>query len=740
MQYGFKIAVTICVSMKHPILKIFLGTIIHICLIQGISAQNTFHAVAIDSITNEKLNGAAVLLKSSNNGAISDSAGLIEIKNIPNGEQTFEVSFVGYNPKTATLHFPLSSNTVFKINMAPQERLSEQVIITSTRMNSRIEDEPIKVEVLGAADLEEESSLKPGNVSSILGDVSGVQIQQTSAVSGNSVVRMQGMDGRYTMLLRDGMPSYGSLSGGISILQIPPLDLKQIEIIKGPASTINGGGAIAGLINFVSKEPGDSTEASFVLNQSTLTETNMDAYVSGKSNKIGYTLFVGGTHQFARDVNADGFSDVPKTLSFIVHPQLFFYPSNKTTVRIGFTGNYESRLGGDMNVIREEADSMHQYFEKNIIENYATDLQVKSQLKNNQSVSFKASADYLKRSFNTNYSELRAGQWSAYSELYYSITSRRDNFIIGADYQLDRFKRSPGDTSSFINHIYHTAGLFAQYNYVIPDRLNLQVGLRGDYQSKYGFFVLPSAALLVHANKEVSVRINWGSGYVVPDILDIAGQNDNITSYISSAKLLNEHSHGGTVEWNYKKLFSNKGVSLFINQSFFYTIVSHSVIDYYNSAGVDSIFNIKGTSTLGIDNYIRVSKGPVDIYLGYTFTYPRKSGFASEPWLTLTPMHRAAGVITAQISKHFKLGIEGSVIGREYLDDGSRTKPYFLLSSSLQYHINRVTLVLNGENLLDVRQTHFGPVVNPPYTHPTFAQIWAPVDGIVVNFSVMVKI
>ncbi len=436
-----------------------------ICLlgnVQNALGQNIFKAIVTDSITHEKLAGVAVAVMNTTNGAVSDSVGLVVITNVPNGQQTLQVSYVGYQKKNVVITFPVGGSQPLSIFLSQEQEAIDDVVITTSRMNSRIDDAPIKVEVLGADDLNEESNLKPGNISSILGDVSGVQIQQTSAVSGNSVVRMQGLDGRYTLLLRDGLPAYGGLSGGLSILQIPPLDLKQIEIVKGPSSTMNGGGAIAGLINFVSKEPADSNEAAFVLNQSSLLETNLDAYTSGRNGKIGYTLFAGGTHQFALDVNKDGYSDVPQTLSLLLHPQMFFYPDSKTQIRLGVVVNYENRLGGDMDVIHGTVDSAHQYFEKDIIQNYGADLILNHQLPKNQELSFKGSVNYLNRQFNTNYAEFAGGQWNAYSEFYYGIKSGRDNFIIGANYLLEKFNRAPGDTSQFVNYTYNTIGIFAQ--------------------------------------------------------------------------------------------------------------------------------------------------------------------------------------------------------------------------------------------------------------------------------------
>lgn len=641
-----------------------------------------------------------------------------------------------------TLFAQDTSKTITR-DSARMEESTGDIIVTSSRMNSRIEDVPMKVEVLGADDLEEESSLKPGNISSLLSDVSGVQVQQTSAVSGNSVIRMQGLDGRYTMLLRDGLPAYIGLSGGLNILQIPPLDMKQIEIVKGPSSTINGSGAIAGLINFITKTPADSNEAAFVLNQSSLLETNFDAYFSGRQNKIGYTLFAGITHQFAVDVNHDGFSDDPRLLSVLIHPQLFFYPDAKTQIRLGVLVNYENRLGGDMDVIKGLSDSLHQYFEKNITENYGADLILNHEIATGKELTFKCNGNYFNRQFSTNASELEGIQWSAYSELYYSLKAERENFMIGADYLFDKIQPLPGDTSGFAAHTYHTVGIFAQNNYIIDNVLNFQLGFRFDWQNAYGFFALPEAGVLYHINKDFSIRVNGGSGYLTPDLLDIAEMNETMTSRIAtSGNLLSEteYSLGGTAEWTYNKIFADGKTALYVNQTFFYTWVRNAIIEQYFSNGTDSVYNTKTATSLGVDNYIRITHHPIEAYLGYTFTYPRKDADKDQPYLVLTPLHRLAAVITANAGKHFRFGLEGSLYGKEYLDDGTQTKPYFLLSASVQYHIKRVTLVLNGENLLNVRQSHFAPVVHPPYVNPTFSQIWEPEDGAVVNFSIMVRI
>lgn len=100
----------------------------------------------------------------------------------------------------------------------------------------------------------------------LLNESTGIITQQTSATSGNAAIRIQGLDGRYTQILKDGFPVFAGAASGLGLLQTPPLDLKQVEIIKGSTSTLYGGGAIAGLINLISKTPEEKRDLSLHLN------------------------------------------------------------------------------------------------------------------------------------------------------------------------------------------------------------------------------------------------------------------------------------------------------------------------------------------------------------------------------------------------------------------------------------------------------------------------------------------
>src|SRR5690606_12015966 len=112
---------------------------------------------------------------------------------------------------------------------------------------------PTRMEFIGLEELGEKANMKAGDIRMLLSESTGIQTQVTSATSGNASIRIQGLDGRYTQILKDGFPLFSGAASGMGLLQTPPLDLKQVEVIKGAASTLYGGRAIAALIILISK-------------------------------------------------------------------------------------------------------------------------------------------------------------------------------------------------------------------------------------------------------------------------------------------------------------------------------------------------------------------------------------------------------------------------------------------------------------------------------------------------------
>ncbi|MES2890732.1 MAG: TonB-dependent receptor, partial [Bacteroidota bacterium] len=694
--------------------------LLSIYFIAPLKAQDSLRIIVTNPQTKRPVSGANI----SERGGIvltTDSAGACLVTVLQPGQHHFSITSIGYNPFELVATIPGTS--LYEVLLEPDEQnLDEVIIVSSTRTNQRIENSPLKVEVLGSEEMNEENVIKPGNIASILGDISGIQIQQSSAVSGNANVRIQGLDGRYTQILRDGIPLFDGFSGGFGILTIPPLDLKQVELIKGSASTLYGGGAIGGLINLISRKPTFQQEGLLTLNHSTLNETNLNTYIAKRNKHYGYNFFGGVTNQQAVDVNKDGFSDVAKTTAIILHPKLFFYPGDHTIIAAGYTGSFEKRTGGDMQVIRSAASANHQFFEKNNTNRNTFDLLVSEDLGNGQKLELKAGISSFSRSIYTNKNSFEGSQLNYFTEASYSISKEMHSLVTGINATGDRFKKLKGTALQLDNFANNTIGAFAQYNGKLTLHTTLELGLRTDHHFTYGNFFLPRIAVFDRFNEQWATRAGMGFGYKTPNALSPQNVDYEIENILPLPKEIKaEKSVGYNAELNFKKNFSPHS-SLFINHAFFLTQVQNPVIATVLANEQVAFSNAgKNITSKGFDSYIRFHQEDWELYLGYTFTIVNRNYLQQNKFMPLTPKNRFAFVIVHEIGDLWRFGLEGSYTGPQFRDGDSKTAGYLFLAGLVEKKFgDAISVVLNCENLLDYRQSkhealYTGSMLNPSF-------------------------
>ncbi len=702
-------------------------------------SQNNFNCFVKDAESKEALAGVTAKINGGIKSTASDINGNISFSNFSSGKINITYSLVGYVSQSVSFHIP-QNDTVQVIYLHKAEaKTEEEVIVASSRTNSRMEDLPTKVEVLGSEEVAEENGIKPGNITSLLGDIAGIQIQQTNAATGNAEARIQGLPGKYSQILRDGMPLFGGYSGSFGILQIPPLDLKQIEIIKGSSSTLYGGGAIAGLLNLVSKSPKlNNPERSITLNQSTLKESNLNLFLSGRNKKAGYTLFGGGTYQRAVDVNKDGFSDVPDLKMAFFHPRLFIYPNDKQAITIGYNLTYEDRNGGDMQVLHHTKDNLHQFFIQNKSLRNTVDLVSETKLNTNDRLTVKGSASFFRRDINTNVFGMKANQLSYFTEVSYFKKLPKHNIVAGINFSGENFKKKQPDSTWFENYIQNTLGVFAQDDWKITEKFIAEAGLRFDYHNTYRRFVLPRLSLLYKISPAFTIRLGGGFGYKIPTqfVSDI-DERDYPKVYPNDT-LIAEHSTGINWDINFKKVIN--GWHLTINQMFYITDIKKPVIDFAAPGGIIGFANAgKSLNTKGFETYIAATQDELEIYFGYTYTYARQLYDATHPNVSLSARNKFACVIAYEFTDNFRAGVDASYTGKQYLDNNNTTAGYFFAAAMIRYDIKKVALVLNCENIFDYRQTRKENIVYGNISNPSFKQLWSPVDGRVINLSARIN-
>ncbi|AKD57594.1 TonB-dependent receptor [Spirosoma radiotolerans] len=680
-------------------------------------------------------------------GAVTNAAGIAIIANLPATINALTVSAVGYETES----FPISTTAdtlVFRLHS--EDASLDEVTVTATRTNSRIEDLPIKVEVLGQEDMDEESAVVPGNVSSILGDISIIHIQRTSAVNGNQAIRMQGLDPKYTQILRDGLPLYEGFSGNLGVLQIPPLDLKQVEIVKGSVSTLYGGGAIGGMINIVSKSP-TSEKPTFtaLLNHSGLKENNLNAYYSQRYGKTGLTLFSGYTDQAAVDVTNDGYTDSPQIKQFNFHPKFFYNPSDQTRVNIGYSFTNEHREGGYLAAL--EGTLPNAYRNITDLQRHTVDFDATHSTSPRNALTLKGAVSTFHRQ-NTDYQKLSDGrQSSIYLEGNDLVRFGQHQLIVGGNLTVEAFRKKP-DSTRLVDYTYQTIGGFVQDDWQLGDKIALQAGLRFDHHNTFGNFLLPRLSVKLKPADPWTVRVSVGTGYKTPNLF--VNQTPGALNVslifprllpIDVATVKAEKSVGANMDIAYSKTFES-GVSLQVDQAFYYTYVNSPVVSAFASTSsnlgaytqlINAPYNL---FSVGTDTYVRLEYKDYELYLGYNHTLARRDGQSSSgptdtSYLPLAPQDKFSTTLAWE-NEHFRFGIETAYVGSQYLYNNQKVANYWFFAGAAEYHYNEHwRLVLNAENLFNIKQANFETVVSGPITQPTFRPIWAPLEGRIVNLA-----
>jgi len=719
-------------------MKYYLTIILSVFFV-SLFAQNNITIKVINDINKQPIYGATISIKNKSI-AVTDSNGIATIS--ISGKIIFSVSAIGY--ETKNIIEAASSKNEWLITMNEEQKILEEItIVTSTRTNQNIEYAPIKIEVLDAEEMQEESTVKPSTVMGIIGDISGVQIQQTSAVSGNSNVRIQGLDGRYTQILRDGLPLYEGFSGGFGIMSIPPLDLKQAELIKGSASTLYGAGAIGGLVNLISKKPTNQQEGIITINQTTLKETNLNSFFSKRLQKFGYTLYAGATRQKAVDVNKDGFSDVSNNQSVVLHPRLFFYPNKNSTITIGYTKTLEKRKGGDMFILENnQTDSVHRFYEENKLDRNSAEILYDLNVSNNIKVQYKSSLSSFDRSIANADGTFKANQLDYFNELSVLINQPKYTWISGLNFSGNRFRKLQDNQALINNNSNNTAGLFSQFTYKWNQKSSIEMGLRNDYQFKYGNFILPRIALYHQINQHWGTRLGFGVGYKIPNALTpqfIDYAIEKIKPIDASVKV--ENSYGYNAEVNYKINFGDDH-SLFINQAFFLTTLQHPMIVNEQADGIVYFSTAsKPIISKGFDTYLKLKMFDWEFYAGYTYTIAERKYLAQNQFMPLTPKNRMAIMLTKEWEGKLRFCIESSYNGSQYKLDNTKTPSFLFLASMIDYKLNKhCNVILNVENILDYRQSRTESLYSGSITNPVFKTLWAPIDGRAINLCMRINL
>ncbi|MTE25746.1 TonB-dependent receptor [Winogradskyella ouciana] len=713
---------------------------IKLILILCLSLQAQTSDIQIKVLTeaeNEPLLGATVYFEALEKGAVTDLDGIATFTEIPDGQHQIIISFLGFETFETTIQIP--SNTAFVFKLKEGGNQLDAVVLQSSRSTRTVRKIPTRIEFIDAEELGEKAIMNPTNISMVLRESTGIQMQQTSLSSGSTNIRIQGLDGRYTQLLRDGFPLYGGFSSGLSILQIPPLDLQQFEIIKGSSSTLYGGGAIAGLANMVSKTPDFEPALDIMLTQTQTLGSTANVFYSKRNEKFGVSLYGSGHYQKAYDPEDDGFSNLPKTTSISFNPKLFYYPSEKTTLWFGLNGTYDDRIGGDITKIESGENGIHQYTEENNSKRLSSQLVYQTQLDSVSSLEFKNSVSFFDRNLTVPDFNFDGKQTNTFTEISYNTVSEKTDWIVGANLYTSNFDENDNAPLQRDQKDV-TFGAFANNIYDLSDNWILETGLRADYNTDFGFFPLPRISLLYKNDSGFSSRIGGGLGYKIPDIFTEEAEYINFENVLAIDKstIDAERSYGINFDVNYQTRLSDE-IGFSINQLFYVTAINDGLLLNSTDNGLFQFENAPDEIlSKGAETNIKFTYKDFRWFLNYALIDTKLNYLPGNPQKPLTARHNAGSVLMYE-SEKWRIGYETFYTGKQFLSNGTETTDFVTMGLLVMRNFKLGSVFVNFENFTDRRQSRFSPLVLPPHDNPVFPEIYAPTDGFIFSVGLIIK-
>ncbi|MFD2916916.1 TonB-dependent receptor [Psychroserpens luteus] len=557
-------------------------------LVQG---QNSYEIKGRVLLENEGLPYVSVYIKGSSIGAITDDDGFFVLKNVELGTHEIVASFVGYKTIEKSVDVSEAIENL-NFNMVYDESLDEIVVTGTLKAVSRLES-PVPVEVYSPAFFKKNPT---PNLFEALQNVNGVRPQLNCNVCNTGDVHINGLEGPYTLVLIDGMPIVSGLSTVYGLSGIPNFLIEQIEIVKGPASSLYGSEAVGGLINIITKLP---ENAPIVFADSFVTgwgEVNVDA---GFKTKVGEkTTMLFGTNYFTYnnkvDNNNDNFTDLTLQDRISIFNKWDFKRKDNKVLSLAGRFFYEDRWGGELQWNKSFRGGDEVYGESIYTTRYA--FLGKYELPIDEKIDFQFSySDHDQNSVYGNTTYL-AQQRIGFGQFVWDKPLEKHDLLFGVAIRYNYY--NDNTTATLHPDEVTIPSLFVQDEIKLTNKQNLLLGIRYDYDERHGFILTPRIAYKYKPTDNDIIRVNAGTGFRVVNLFTeehaaLTGARD----VIIEEELDPEQSYNINVNY-LKKWYTKKGMIFTFDTSLWYTHFTNAIVPDYDTNPNQIIYdNLDGYST-----------------------------------------------------------------------------------------------------------------------------------------------
>lgn len=455
---------------------------------------------------------ARVSVAGSQQGVLADASGHFRLTGLRPGPLTLLVSSQGYAAREATVEVAEGAGLV-SIALTPDPLALEPLTVTGTMKAATVAASPVKVSVVPQAVLQRNAT---NNLVETISYVNGLYQQVDCGVCYTNNLRINGMEGPYTAVLIDGMPIMSSLASVYGLNGINPALIEQVEIIKGPSSTLYGSEAMAGVINVITKDPRFAPRLSVDASGTSDAEGNVDFMLSSRPGAVSAALSgnVAYNSRFI-DGNGDGFSDFPLNRRAVAFGKLDWSPEGRRRGSLTAKYLYEDRFGGVEAWTPSDRGSDAVYGESI----YTNRVEVLGSWLPNWSHDVRLEGSYSWHDQDSWYGDSRydARQHIGFLNAIWGPTIGRHDLLLGATMRMQTYDDDTPATAEIDRRF--IPGVFAQDEvWLLRNAVTLLGGVRLDHHARHGAILSPRVALKWDVTEHTAVRLNAGTGFRVVNL------------------------------------------------------------------------------------------------------------------------------------------------------------------------------------------------------------------------------
>jgi len=522
---------------------------------------------------------------------------------------------------------------------------SDTIFVTANKSERQIKNIAVPISIVNAKYINQTGSLR---LTDVLKEQNGISM--TSGFGAG--IQLQGLNPDYTIILIDGEPLIGRTAGVLDLNRITVGNIKKIEIVKGPSSSLYGSEAMAGVINIIT----DKT-ATYPLQASVRygSYKTIDANVITSKNYKKF--FYQGFYNF---YNTEGYSIKPNSNKRFITPierftitqSLKYKITPKTNLDLNIRYNDENiksviAVANNGTTIYSNGNENNNDANGSIILNHQFNDKIKTKF-NSYLTYFKAKQDLVTLS-GSPYNDLFKQNFKRFENQTEFQINKHTNTIVGVGIVSENVNSSRYDFVDSVktNSIKY---IFNQWEWNNGSKLFVNAGFRYDNNLNYASAFSPKASFLYKVKTNSRLKLSIGQGFKAPDFrqlylnftnaaaggysvfgsveaqkviekLSTLGQIGNLFSnYYQLKKLEPEYSTGIHLSWEWEPTYNNQIIVQLFRNDIKNLIDVQQVGNYASGAQIYSYLNIKNAYTTGVELEAKQKLNKLlNISLGYQY-------------------------------------------------------------------------------------------------------------------------